>query len=284
VRRPRGREAIEEFTMAFGLGVIKGMGVTLRHYVQTYVVGRKAQPAVAGDLPFPVTERMPAGGMPTATVGWNTVQYPEEKLPVPERFRYLPFLVFDDDPESERAEFDGIRCTSCGICAKVCPPQCIWIVQAKGDDGRPRPVPAAFHIDASVCMSCGFCAEFCPFDAIKMDHAHEFATYERQASWVFDLQGLLHPVAYHAAIHPTDIGRETAERRAKEEARRKKEQAQAQAAPPAGTAAAAGGEAADEAADEARRRRMEARQKMLAERAKREAEQGKAGGDTPAGA
>lgn len=265
--------------MAFGLGVVKGMGITLRHFVQTYVVGQMSQPAAAGDLPFPVDERVPAGGMPTQTVGLLTVEYPDEKLPVPERFRYLPFLVFDDDPESERAEFDGIRCTSCGICAKVCPPQCIWIVQGKGDDGRPRPVPTEFHIDASICMSCGFCAEFCPFDAIKMDHAHEFASFERQESWVLDLQELLHPLAYHAAIHPTDVGREAAERRAKDEARRKKEQAQAQAAQAAQAPGAAA--AGDEGADEARRRKMEARQKMLADRARREADQGKSGGPSP---
>jgi NADH-quinone oxidoreductase subunit I len=263
--------ADEETTMAYGLGAIKGMGITLRHFLQTYLVGQHEQPAVAGNLPFPSTSRGLRGGMPKRKAGLITVEYPDEKLPVPERFRYLPFLVYEDDPTSERAPFGGIRCTACGICAKVCPPQCIWIVQAKGDDGRPRPVPAEYAVDASICMSCGFCAEYCPFGAIKMDHEYECSTYERHESWVFDLQELLHPVSYHAAIHPTDYARETADRRAKEEARRQKERA----APPASGAATPGG--AD--LDEARRRKADARQKMLAERARREAE--KEQGDAP---
>ncbi len=161
-----------------------------------------------------------------------------------------------------------MRCTACGICAKVCPPQCIWIVQGKGDDGRPRPVATEFYIDASICMSCGFCAEFCPFDAIKMDHDYEVSSYERHESWVYDMQELLHPVAYHAAIHPTDYAREEEERRAKEEAKRKKAEAQAAAA------AAKGGEDPDEV----KRRKMEQRQKFLEERARRKAEQEKAEG------
>src|SRR5262249_58429080 len=36
-------------------------------------------------------------------------------------------------------------CTSCGICAKVCPPQCIWIVRGSDPNtGRPVPQPTAF--------------------------------------------------------------------------------------------------------------------------------------------
>lgn len=201
--------------MAVGLGVLKGMGITLRHFVQTYVAGFKEQPVLAGDLPAQASVGGLRGGMPVRTSGLITAQYPEQRLPVPERFRYIPFLVYNEDPADPRAAYDGIRCTACGICSKVCPPQCIWIVQAKGPDGRARPVPTEYHLDASICMSCGLCAEFCPFDAIQMDHEHEFSTYERRESWVLDLQELLHPESYHAAIHPTDYRREVEERRAK---------------------------------------------------------------------
>jgi NADH-quinone oxidoreductase subunit I len=215
--------------MAFGRGVVHGMRVTMRRFIDTYRTGLYAQPSAAGDLPSPgeaLAERVPAG-MPMHVGGLATSQYPEQKLPVPERFRYIPFLVYDEEPEHERAKFDGVRCTACGICAKVCPPQCIWIVQGKGDDGKARPVSTEFYIDASICMSCGFCAEYCPFDAIKMDHDYEFSSYERHESWVFDLQELLHPVAYHAAIHPTDYKREVEEERAKAEAKAAKEAAKA---------------------------------------------------------
>jgi NADH-quinone oxidoreductase subunit I len=241
--------------MAYGLGVIKGMGITFRHFVDSYVIGDKDQPSAAGDLP---QRSAIAGGMPLETGGVFTTEYPDERLPVPERFRALPFLVYDEEPDNERAHFDGVRCTACGICAKVCPPQCIWIVQGKGDDGRPRPIATEFYIDASICMSCGFCAEYCPFDAIKMDHEYEISTYERKESWVFKIQELLHPTQYHAALHPADYGREVEERRAKEEAQRRKEEAAAAA--PAG-----------EDLEELKRQKAEARRKFLESR-------GKAGG------
>lgn len=252
--------------MAFGLGVVKGMGITLRHFVDSYVIGFKPQPSAAGDLPAPSAV---IGGMPLTMGGMQTAQYPEEKLPVPERFRYLPFLVYDEEPDHERAHFDGIRCTACGICAKVCPPQCIWIVQGRGEDGKPRAVSSEFYIDASICMSCGFCAEYCPFDAIKMDHEYELSSYERHESWVYDLQELLHPVAYHAAIHPTDYARELAETHAKEEAKRQKEAAKAAAAADAG-----------EDPEAIKRQKAEARAKFLEDRARRKAaESGDAGAD-----
>src|SRR3972149_5103245 len=49
--------------------------------------------------------------------GVFTVQYPEEKLPVPENFRYIPFLIYDTTKNDDKGP-------SCGMCAKVCPPQC----------------------------------------------------------------------------------------------------------------------------------------------------------------
>ena len=51
---------------------------------------------------------------------------------------------------------------ACGICAKVCPPQCIWIVRDMDENGKPVAQPAEFYIDVAVCMSCSFCTEFCP--------------------------------------------------------------------------------------------------------------------------
>jgi NADH-quinone oxidoreductase subunit I len=209
--------------MGYGIGVLKGMALTLRHFVDSYVVGRKAQPSVAGAALG--SAKGLKGGMPVSLGGVITAQYPDEKLPVPERFRYLPFLVFEEDADSDRAAYDGIRCTACGICARVCPPQCIWILQAKGSDHKARPVATEFAIDAAICMSCGFCAEYCPFDAIKMDHDFELSSYERRANWVMGLQELLRPLAYHAAIHPEDYARELADRRAKEEARRRRDAA-----------------------------------------------------------
>jgi formate hydrogenlyase subunit 6/NADH:ubiquinone oxidoreductase subunit I len=127
-------------------------------------------------------------------------------------------LVYEETPEEP-------RCTACGICARVCPPQCIWIQRATDDKGRPKAKPAGFWIDAVVCMSCGYCAEFCPFDAIKMNQEHEMPTTDRDRDMFYDLPKLLKPVSYYAELHPTDHEREEAERRAKEEAKLKAQEA-----------------------------------------------------------
>jgi NADH-quinone oxidoreductase subunit I len=88
----------------------------------------------------------------------------------------VPFLVYDEGADGKKE----VRCTSCGICAKVCPPQCIWIVRSNDPNtGRPIPEPTEFYIDADICMNCGFCAEYCPFDAIIMDHDFDIASYDR---------------------------------------------------------------------------------------------------------
>jgi len=191
----------------YGKGIVKGLGVTLKHLVDTYLddltwLGRRYF------KPEGIAHRSSKD-----TRGIFTVQYPEEKLPVPEEFRYVPFLVYDELPEGEKE----IRCTSCGICAKVCPPQCIWIVRTNDPQtGRPVPVPAEFYIDADICMNCGFCAEYCPFDAIIMDHDYEIASYKRN---VFNLEQLLKPASYYESIRPLNYERNVEERRAKQAAK-----------------------------------------------------------------
>jgi NADH-quinone oxidoreductase subunit I len=132
---------------------------------------------------------------------------------VPEEFRYIPFLVYDEGENGEKE----IRCTSCGICAKVCPPQCIWIVRTNDPvTGKPIPQPKEFYIDVDICMNCGFCAEFCPFDAIKMDHDYEIASYDRLKEHIFNLERLSKPASYYAQIRPTNYAREEAARAEKE--------------------------------------------------------------------
>jgi NADH-quinone oxidoreductase subunit I len=71
-------------------------------------------------------------------------------------------------------------------------------------------------------MSCGYCAEYCPFDAIKMDHRYELATFERKESLLHRKDRLMVPTSYYAKIHPTDWAAEEAERLAKEAKEREK--------------------------------------------------------------
>ncbi|MEY2816762.1 MAG: hypothetical protein RL275_225, partial [Chloroflexota bacterium] len=152
---------------------------------------------------------------------------PEEQLIQPEEFRYVPFLVYDEGTEGKKE----VRCTSCGICAKVCPPQCIWIVRTNDPQtGKPVPEPKDFYIDMDICMNCGFCAEYCPFDAIKMDHDFAIASYNRN---VYDLDKLLKPASYYADIRPLNYNKEEEARKAKEAAKAAKAEASASAAAPA---------------------------------------------------
>jgi NADH-quinone oxidoreductase subunit I len=179
----------------YGKGIAKGLWVTFKHFFATYVddvryAGRKYM----RQDNFAVRQGL-------NTQGAFTVQYPDEKIAVPERFRFVPFLVTEDQDATRMGED---WCTSCGICAKVCPPQCIWIVRGTNPEtGRPVPQPEAFFIDIDICMNCGFCAEFCPFDAIKMDHDYELASYDRTRHHIHDKQRLSKPSSYWKTLAPT---------------------------------------------------------------------------------
>ena len=125
--------------------------------------------------------------------GVFTVQYPEERLATPEEFRFIPFLIYEEGPNGEQNQ----RCTSCEICAKVCPPQCIWIYPLPIEYGQACHSPREFYIDTDICMNCGFCAEYCPFDAIKMDHDFEIVSYDRKEDNIYDIEKLSRPASYY---------------------------------------------------------------------------------------
>ena len=200
----------------YGLGILKGMAVTFKHFVATYLDdiewAAKGGRYYNNDA-FQVRQSLKGRGV-------TTVFYPEEKLPVPERFRFLPFLVTDDPAPGQQWGNDW--CTSCGICAKVCPPQCIWIERGKLPNGRPKPQPEKFFIDIDICMNCGFCAEFCPFDAIKMDHDYELASYDRSSAHIHDKERLSKPISYWREIAPKKAEAENAARNFAEEAKARK--------------------------------------------------------------
>jgi NADH-quinone oxidoreductase subunit I len=188
----------------YGLGMVRGMAITMKHFINSYLediywLGRGGR--------YYNEEAFRFRQSPD-TRGAITVMYPEEKLPVAERFRFLPFLVTDDPKPGERWPHDW--CTSCGICAKVCPPQCIWIVRGTLPNGRPKPEPEQFYIDVDICMNCGFCAEFCPFDAIKMDHDNELASYDRTTAHIHDKERLSKPISYWNSIAPRKAEAEAA--------------------------------------------------------------------------
>ena len=80
-----------------GFGMFKGLWVTFRRLIDTYLV----------DLRWRGKRyRSPEGlqdRLSYKTRGIFTIQYPEERIPSPENFRYVPFLVYDE-LEGWRAE------------------------------------------------------------------------------------------------------------------------------------------------------------------------------------
>jgi NADH-quinone oxidoreductase subunit I len=191
----------------YGKGILKGLKVSFNRFVDTYLddlrwIGKR----------YRTEEGIAHRGSKDAR-GIFTVQYPEEKIPVPEEFRVIPFLVYNEGPNGEK----NLLCTSCGICSKVCPPQCIWITRSTDPTtGRPIPDPAEFYIETNICMNCGLCAEYCPFDAIKMDHNYELASFGRE---IYDKARLSKPTKYYESIRPDNAARENAARAAKQAAR-----------------------------------------------------------------
>jgi NADH-quinone oxidoreductase subunit I len=158
-----------------GEAIIKGMAVTAKNFFGSYVS----------------EERLP------------TIQYPEERQKLPEATRQFPFLVYDgEDP------MKGLRCVSCQICEKECPPKCIYIVKSKDKKADYKNqlqfYPATFDIDISVCMSCGICAEVCPFESIKMDTEFELANTDRFNGLLVHKEQLAKSNDHYRKIHPTD--------------------------------------------------------------------------------
>lgn len=109
-----------------------------------------------------------------------TIQYPEEKIPLPPRFRGR--IVLTRDPDGKE------RCVACHLCAAACPVDCIALQAAEDDDGRRYPV--FFRINFSRCILCGFCEEACPTYAIQLTPDFEYCEYHRQ-NLVYEKENLL---------------------------------------------------------------------------------------------
>jgi NADH-quinone oxidoreductase subunit I len=100
--------------------------------------------------------------------GITTIQYPHQKLPVPEVGRYQLDVEIDD-------------CIVCDLCAKICPVDCIEIESIKAteaigktSDGTTKRLYAAkFDIDMAKCMYCGLCTIVCPTECIIMTDQYD---------------------------------------------------------------------------------------------------------------
>ena len=106
-----------------------------------------------------------------------TAHYPDQHLPVQERYMGFPALLWDESAEEP-------FCTGCMVCVRECPTQCMsaeMMDNPKFTDGSShrRKIIETFEINLNRCILCGICVDVCAFDAIEMSYEHELASYGR---------------------------------------------------------------------------------------------------------
>ncbi len=100
-----------------------------------------------------------------------TRQYPEERREPFPGSRALHALVRDPDTGKE-------KCVGCGLCAAMCPSQCIHIYTSEGEDHKK--VVDRYEVEVLRCIFCGLCVEACPFGALALTDFFEYSGYTRE--------------------------------------------------------------------------------------------------------
>jgi NADH-quinone oxidoreductase subunit I len=132
------RKAPETEPTSTGLGLIKGLGVTLKHALRPSIT--QQYPEVKPDLP-PRTRGVIALKEANCTVCYKCS-------------RECPDWCIYIDAHKETHE------------------------PASGGKGRSMKVLDRFAIDYALCMYCGICVEVCPFDALFWSPEFEYAEYD----------------------------------------------------------------------------------------------------------
>lgn len=118
------------------IGALKGMTVTLKNFLRRAV----------------------------------TVQYPEERSALPERFRGRLFL----DPNI---------CIGCTMCEQACPNGSLRMVPWGEIENTSKPQGRDYNlfpqVDIAMCTYCGWCEDVCPTGAIRHTPQFELSRYRR---------------------------------------------------------------------------------------------------------
>jgi NADH-quinone oxidoreductase subunit I len=100
-----------------------------------------------------------------------TRQYPIEKREPFSGSRGLHALVRDPQTGKE-------KCVGCGLCAAMCPSQCIHIYTNEGEDHKKE--VDRYEVEVLRCVFCALCVEACPYGALVLTEKYEYSNYTRE--------------------------------------------------------------------------------------------------------